>query len=133
MIDASNPKLGERPMQTIDELCDSIGHAVDVSKRVSAMTEPLSWHNLSTLQIGDAYVTEEFINCLDHKTVMAEETFIITGMEKVKFLGGGRFKRECVFNTGPYSRAAFALYGGPGGHPKSRIVKKEIGEANEHS
>jgi hypothetical protein len=32
MIDISNTKLGERPMQTIDELCDSIGKAVDVSK-----------------------------------------------------------------------------------------------------
>lgn len=95
------------------------------------MAEPLSWHDLSTLQIGDAYVVEEHINALDHKTVMPEETFIITQMEKVKFQGKGRFKRECVFSTGPYSRAAFALYGGPGGHPKSRIVHQQVREAAE--
>ena len=88
------------------------------------MSRPLSWHDLSTLQIGDAYVTEEFINRFDHKTVMGEETFVIVEMEKVKFLGGGRFKRECVFSQGKYCRAAFALYGGPGGHPKSRIMKQ---------
>lgn len=88
------------------------------------MTGHLSWHDLSTLQIGDAYVTEEYVNQLDHKTVMSKETFVIVEMEKVKFIGGGRFKRECVFSTGPYSRAWFSLYGGPGGHPKSRIVKQ---------
>jgi hypothetical protein len=93
------------------------------------MIEPLSWHDLSTLQIGDAYVAEEFISRLDHKTVRGEETFVIVEMEKVKFLGNGRFKRECVFSTGPYSRAAFALYGGPGGHPKSRVVKQAKEEA----
>lgn len=87
------------------------------------MSEPLSWHDLSMLQIGDAYVVEEYVNQLDHKTVMEEETFVIVEMEKVKFIGGGRFKRECIFSTGPYSRAWFSLYGGPGGHPKSRIVK----------
>jgi len=95
------------------------------------MSERLSWHDLSTLQIGDAYVVEEHINQLDHKTVMEEETFVIVEMEKVKFLGKGRFKRECVFSQGKYCRAAFALYGGPGGHPKSRIVKQQIREAAE--
>lgn len=95
------------------------------------MSEPLSWHDLSTLQIGDSYVTPEFINRFDHKTVMTEETFVIVEMEPVRFLGNGRFKRECVFSQGKYCRAAFALYGGPGGHPKSRIVRQQIREAAE--
>jgi hypothetical protein len=93
------------------------------------MTEPISWRDLSALQIGDAYVTEEFINRFDNRTVMGPETFVITDMEPVQFIGGGRFKRECTFSMGPFSRAHFALYSGPGGHPRSRIVKQAKEEA----
>jgi hypothetical protein len=87
------------------------------------MSYTLTVNELAELRVGDAYVTEEFVNRFDNRTVMEPETFVIEEIGEVVDQGGGRFKRECTFSMGPYSRAWFALYAGPGGHPRSRIVK----------
>lgn len=87
------------------------------------MSEPLTVNELAELRVGDAYVTEEFVNRFDNRTVMGAETFIIEEIGAVVDQGRGRFKREAAFSIGKYSRAWFALYAGPGGHPHSRIVK----------
>lgn len=89
------------------------------------MMEPLTVNELAELRVGDAYVTEEFISRLGGKeTPSGGETFVIEEIGEVEDMGRGRFKRECTFRSGPYSRAWFSLYAGPGGHPKSRIVKQ---------
>lgn len=87
------------------------------------MSEPLTVNELAELRVGDAYVTEEFVNRFDGRTIMSEETFVIEEIGEVVDQGRGRFNRDCSFRCGEHSRAWFALYAGPGGHPRSRIVK----------